>query len=537
MSVSGLPTRRPLLVAAGIVCLVTGAAYATTVGDYFLNDDFGVVALLSDKPATYFPRWFVSSWMDTIWGYHPDEIRPFPALSYQLTAWPDATSPVAHHLLNVIIHAANGLLVLALAHVVVGLRVWPATVAALLFVLLPVQSESVAWITGRVDSLPALFYLASLLAYALWRRSATGMRLYVVSLVLGVMALFSKQNAITLAPALLAYDLLIERRRPRPVWSWLWPYLPFTAATAGYLSLRYALFGQVVRESLLTADGLAYAAAVIERHTWRTIFGHAVAPSPAEVTVTGMAFALVAWCATRPGGSSRLGGSWRAALYFVPVWWLLGIAPVLVAGYESPRHVYLAAVAWAMAVGLACQWLSDAVHSRTARAIVVLLVTALLGWYAVQLSGSVRDWNRRALVSWHATRDVEREALAAPAGTLLIVGASPGSWEWALPFAARPPFTSTDVTARVRIVSPRVLHCCRDQWDADTRRTLAAWLADGDAPVVALRWSESTGRLLRTDDRAAPDLRSIASYLARVPSGDDLDRILSDALIKLLPSR
>ena len=38
-----------------------------------------MVALLASKPATYFPRWFVTTWMDDIWGYTPDEIRPFPA--------------------------------------------------------------------------------------------------------------------------------------------------------------------------------------------------------------------------------------------------------------------------------------------------------------------------------------------------------------------------------------------------------------------------------------------------------------------------
>ena len=41
--------------------------------------------------------------------------------------------------------------------------------AGLVFVLLPVHTESVAWITGRVDSMPALFYLASFLAYVVYR--------------------------------------------------------------------------------------------------------------------------------------------------------------------------------------------------------------------------------------------------------------------------------------------------------------------------------------------------------------------------------
>ena len=52
------------------------------------------------------------------------------------------------------------------------------------------------------------------------------------------------QNTITLAPALAAYDLIIGRR-PLVSWAWLRPYTPFVLLTAGYLLLRYAVFGQV----------------------------------------------------------------------------------------------------------------------------------------------------------------------------------------------------------------------------------------------------------------------------------------------------
>ena len=38
----------------------------------------------------------------------------------------------------------------------------------------------------------------------------------------------------------------------------------------------------------------------------------------------------------------------RAAVYFAGVWMVLGIAPTLVAGYASPRHMYLASAGWAI---------------------------------------------------------------------------------------------------------------------------------------------------------------------------------------------
>ena len=95
--------------------LAASLPYLRTIPGYFVQDDFGVVQLLAGKPWSTFPRWFTMPWMEQIWGYTPDEIRPFPALSYQITAMWGAAAPQGHHLLNIAIHAVNGLLVLSVA--------------------------------------------------------------------------------------------------------------------------------------------------------------------------------------------------------------------------------------------------------------------------------------------------------------------------------------------------------------------------------------------------------------------------------------
>ena len=199
-----------------IVGLAAIVPYLPTINDYFVRDDFGVVQLLAQKPFSYFPRWFASSWMDDIWGYLPDEVRPFPALSYQLTALGGPVSPFLHHALNILIHAANGLLVMAIALRAAGLGVPAAMTAALVFVLLPVHAESVAWITGRVDSMPAFFYLASFLAYVRYRQESRP-ALYGWAIVLFFVALFTKQNTITMVATLAGYDVIVGRRRILPL--------------------------------------------------------------------------------------------------------------------------------------------------------------------------------------------------------------------------------------------------------------------------------------------------------------------------------
>ena len=135
------------------VALAASLPYLPVVDDYFVNDDFGVVSLLASKPALAFFGWFTSPWMDTIWGYTPDEIRPFPAVTYQVAALWGATAPVANHLFNIAFHVVNALLVYAVAVSAAGLPVPAAAWAAMAFALLPAQTETVAWVTGRVDSL------------------------------------------------------------------------------------------------------------------------------------------------------------------------------------------------------------------------------------------------------------------------------------------------------------------------------------------------------------------------------------------------
>ena len=55
-----------------------------------------------------------------------------------------------------------------------------------------------------------------------------------------------------------------------------------------------------------------------------------------------------AWFLVRSSGAANLRHGPAMVLYFGPCWWFLGLGPLVVVGYESTRHVYLASVGWAM---------------------------------------------------------------------------------------------------------------------------------------------------------------------------------------------
>ena len=505
-----------------LICLAASVHYLPSTENYFVNDDFGVVQLLSQKPAFYFPRWFVTSWMDEIWGAVQDEIRPFTAVTYQLAAVWGATSTFANHAFNIAFHAASALLVLGVARTAAGLSFIAATYAALVFAVLPLHAESVVWITGRVDTIPTVFFLGSFLAYARWRRSEpASTRLYVYSLLLFFCALFSKQNTIVMVPALVLYDCVAERRPIHASWSWLAPYVPFAMLTIGYLCLRYVLFGEVAREGHLTADGLGLTRIFVGKHFQRMFFGGEVARYPFGY-IAALLLTAVVWFLARSGAASVRRGS-AIVLYFGPCWWILCLAPLVVVGYESTRHVYLASVGWAIVVGLVFHTLWHVGHAAS-RYVTVAAGAALLVFYSVGLRAEVAEWNTRSRVSRQVVADLEREALSSPEGTLLIVGAPVRSWEWSLPFAAERPFTSTDLAARVSIASPILLDCCRDGWMERTQRTLRTWSARESAPLVVLKWDARTGALSKLTDRDDAALRDLAIAMLVASTPETLDR-------------
>jgi hypothetical protein len=511
-------SRLYLSLAVAVVLAAAVVPYLSTIDDYFIRDDFGVVQLLASKPARYFPAWFYSSWMDDVWGFLPDEIRPFPAVSYQLTALPGAGNPIGHHVFNIALHAANSVLVLAVAMLVARLRLVVAALAAVVFAVLPVQAESVAWITGRVDSMPAFFYLASFLGYARWRERGGAGR-YVVSLALFFIALFTKQTTITMVATLAAFDLLVVRRG-EPLWKTALTYVPFLALTAGYLLLRLRLFGQAVREEHLTVEGVGQFLTLADRHLTRVVVGD---PDGSRL-LTWLLIAIAAGISVAVARARRERLTVGLVLFFGPAWWLIGVAPVAVAGYESPRHVYLASVAWAMLIGLAFEHLHRAPSDRRVPGFLRIGAALVVAAYAFLLAGVVREWNVLALVSERATQQLARESRVAEAGTLIVAGVPGRNWEWALPFAARPPFTNADLTARSFIISPRELYCCRQQWFDDTRKTLRAWAA-GPAPgsVLLIRIHERTGAAARLSTAEQPSLPAIGRTLLGVEDADLLD--------------
>lgn len=137
-----------------------------------------------------------------------DNWHPLTWISLMWDADVFGKGPFGPHFVNVLIHAANTLLLFLVLRQLTS-AVWRSAIVAALFALHPLHVESVAWVSERKDVLSAFFGLLALWAYAIYARQAEifcKSRIYWLSLFLFTLALMSKPMIVTLPFVMLLLD-------------------------------------------------------------------------------------------------------------------------------------------------------------------------------------------------------------------------------------------------------------------------------------------------------------------------------------------
>jgi hypothetical protein len=146
-----------------------------------------------------------------------------------------------YHVVNFLLHLANGWLVFLLGQHLLQKRSY-AMLAAALFLLHPVQTESVTYISTRSELLSTLFYLAGLLVFMRWPRMQVGFLCSVAVAALYFFGLTSKEPVITLPATILLYDFLFRSdatlRMFRERWRFYGTFLVATPLAIYFLVTR-----------------------------------------------------------------------------------------------------------------------------------------------------------------------------------------------------------------------------------------------------------------------------------------------------------
>jgi len=151
---------RPRLIGL-LLALITLLAYLPASRDGFVNYD-DQVYVTDNRTVQNGLTWAGIQWAFTTG--HGSNWHPLTWLSHMADCELFGLNPGAHHLVNVLFHTANVVLLLVLLLRLTG-ELWPAAFVAALFAWHPLHVESVAWISERKDVLSAFFALLTLLAY------------------------------------------------------------------------------------------------------------------------------------------------------------------------------------------------------------------------------------------------------------------------------------------------------------------------------------------------------------------------------------
>jgi len=137
--------------------------------------------------------------------------RPVATLSYFLIYALFGLSPLAFHLTSLLLHIFNVIAVYVLVQLLLNEKKF-SLIAALVFACHPVLTETVNCISYNEDLLATFFYLLALVLYikATANENSFHRPIYFFSLVFFLVALLSKEMAVTLPAIILLYDFTLR---------------------------------------------------------------------------------------------------------------------------------------------------------------------------------------------------------------------------------------------------------------------------------------------------------------------------------------
>ncbi|KPK42675.1 MAG: hypothetical protein AMJ78_01670 [Omnitrophica WOR_2 bacterium SM23_29] len=234
-----------LIIAAGVL------VYANSLNNPLIWDDGGlIVDNLQIRHIGNIPRLFLQNVysQDMVGRFYRPILMTTFALNYKL----GGLNPYGYHLINLLLHLANAVLVYCLVVLICGNQGLLPFLTALLFAVHPIHTEAVTYISGRADPLAAFFGLTSLIFFIRYFNSKTHSKrfYYLGSFLSFILALLSKEASVIFPFSFILYEVCFSKTRFKP--KSLYKYIPFFAALLSYGLVRSVILSNVKEAYLVT---------------------------------------------------------------------------------------------------------------------------------------------------------------------------------------------------------------------------------------------------------------------------------------------
>lgn len=176
--------------------------------------------------------------------------HPLTTLSQQLDVTLFGLDAGKHHLVNALLHSLSSALLFLLLFRMTGC-LWRAAIVAAFFAWHPLRVESVAWASERKDTLCALFWMLTLLAYHHYTRAPSKQR-YLLLLGTFALGIMTKPLIVTLPFALLLLDIWPLNRLPATAFSSTRTFKEHRGELIGFVKEKVPLFALSILCSVIT---------------------------------------------------------------------------------------------------------------------------------------------------------------------------------------------------------------------------------------------------------------------------------------------
>ncbi|MFZ0798331.1 MAG: tetratricopeptide repeat protein [Terriglobales bacterium] len=366
------------------------------------------------------------TWNTVVWAFQTSETsdwHPITWLSHALDCQLFGLNPAGPHTINVLLHAANVVLLFLILESATGLAGRSLVVAAL-FALHPLNVESVAWISERKNVLSMFFFLVALAAYG-WYVRQPGVGRYLAVTIAYAFGLMSKAQVITFPFVLLLLDYWplcrIGQRLARPdgaggplaiapvrgptVWKLIWEKVPWFALSAVSAVITIKVEANATQAKLPLWIHLGNAAISYVRYLEKAFWPVNLAvvyPHPeSRISITAAAFSACAIVAL-----TILAAIFRQRrVFFVGWFWFLGTLVPMIGLVQISVHAMADRYAYIPLLGIfviVCWGAADLLESWHVPAAVSAAATvAILLTLGIALHRQVSFWGDNVTLWTH----------------------------------------------------------------------------------------------------------------------------------------
>lgn len=210
-------------------------------GPFIFDDDLFIVQNKQVHSLSNIPQMLVSSTSDRALDTHSNFYRPLQQISFSILYACFGAKAMPFHLFSVLLHSLNAFWVFLLFLELLKSRI-PSLLGALLFLIHPINTEAVCYISGLADVLGMFFMLSGLLLFI--KTCFVADQFYkcaLLTLLSFMLALLSKENLVILFPFFLLlyyffYNSIVNHSRIRGLLGL------FLILTVGYIVLKFTVF-------------------------------------------------------------------------------------------------------------------------------------------------------------------------------------------------------------------------------------------------------------------------------------------------------